>query len=65
MIPSILPILLHKDFIADKGINWWKTLAESPDLNPIENMWHELEEFSKKEVKPKTKQEFIDRIVQF
>ena len=54
-----------KDFIADKGINWWKTPAESPDSNPIENMWHELKEFSRREVKPKTKQELIDGIVQF
>uniref|UniRef100_A0A915L7J5 Tc1-like transposase DDE domain-containing protein n=1 Tax=Romanomermis culicivorax TaxID=13658 RepID=A0A915L7J5_ROMCU len=24
------------------GINWWKTLAESPDINPVENLWTEL-----------------------
>ena len=29
-------------FFADRGINWWRTPPESPDSNPIENMWHEL-----------------------
>ena len=29
--------------------NWWKTPAESPDLNLIENMWHKL---IHREVKP-------------
>ena len=27
-----------QDYLARKGINWWKTPASSPDLNPIENV---------------------------
>jgi hypothetical protein len=33
---------MAKERMEDKSINWWKTPAESPDLNPIENQWHEL-----------------------
>lgn len=40
-------------------VNWWKTPPEPPDLNPIENLWHELKEFICKEVKPKTKKKPI------
>ena len=31
-----------QEFLKQKNINWWKPPAESPDLNPIENLWHEL-----------------------
>ena len=33
-----------REFFADNGIEWWKTPPDSPDLNPIENVWHELKE---------------------
>ena len=31
-----------QQFFREKNINWWRTPPESPDANPIENMWHEL-----------------------
>ena len=31
-----------RQFMENHCINWWKTPPESPDANPIENLWHEL-----------------------
>ena len=31
-----------KAFVAENEVNWWRTPLESPDANPIENLWHEL-----------------------
>ena len=48
---------LAKEFLRTNGVNWWTTPPESPDANPIENLWHELKEFIRREVKPRNKQE--------
>lgn len=32
-------------FFEENGINWWKRLAESPDINCIENVWAALKCF--------------------
>ena len=48
-----------------KSINWWKTPPESPDLNSIENLWYQLKEFIRCEVKPTTKAELVKGIKQF
>ena len=34
-----------KRFLKDQKVTWWQTPAESPDCNPIENLWHELKEY--------------------
>ena len=56
---------LAKDFFQDNGINWWRTPPESPDLNPIENLWHELKEYIRRQVKPRTKEQLVDGIKEF
>ena len=52
-------------WLVDKSVNWWKTPLESPDLNPIENIWHKLKECIWREVKHKSKGELIKGIREF
>ena len=54
-----------KDWIEEKEINCWKTPPESPDLNPTENLWHELKEYIRRVVKPKSKEELVEGIKEF
>ena len=54
-----------KDFFIQNNINWWRTPPESPDMNPIENLWHELKEYIRRDVKPRNKEQLVDGITQF
>ncbi len=57
---------LHtRAFLQDNHINWMRTPAESPDANPIENLWHEMKEYNRREVKPTTKAELIKGLQDF
>ena len=56
---------LAKVFMEENGINWWCTPAESPDLSPIENLWHELKEYLRSKVKPKNLDELVTGIKLF
>ncbi len=51
-----------KTFLTDHEANWWVTPPESPDANPIENLWNEKKDFMRREVKPKTKNELVEGI---
>ena len=46
------------------GIVWWKSPADSPDLNPIENVWHEMKVYVRKQ-RPTTKDELVASILLF
>ncbi len=41
-------------FMADNGITWDRTPAESPDINPMENIFAEMKWYLRSKVKPKT-----------
>ena len=56
---------LASETMLKNGINWWKTPPESPDMNPIENMWHELKNHLRSRVKPKNKDELLEGIKSF
>ena len=56
---------LANSFYRENGINWWPTTAESPDANPIENMWHEMKEYLRRVVKPRKKEELMKGIQEF
>lgn len=53
------------EFVRDNSINYWPTPAESPNMNPIEMLWHELKSFLRRIVKPKNKEELVEGIQQF
>ena len=36
---------IARDFYMENDIDWWKIPPESPDLNPIQYIWHELKEY--------------------
>ena len=37
-----------------KKINWWSSPPESPDLNPIENIWGTMKQAIRNRHKPRT-----------
>ena len=50
-----------KEFFTTNNINWWRTPPESPDMN----LWHELKEYVRREVKPENKEQLVNGITRF
>lgn len=53
------------DFFKENGVDWWPTHPESPDLNPIEDIWGSLKHYLKSIFKPKNLSQLKEGIQQF
>ena len=62
--PCQVSKVTHK-FLADNKVPLFQTPPESPDCNPIENLWHELKHFIRTTVKPQNKDELMRGIETF
>ena len=49
-------------FFSDNNVNWWRTPPESPDLNPIENVWGSLKYYLRHQVKPTNQETLVKGI---
>ena len=56
--------LMAKSFFLQHNINWFKTPAESPDLNVIENVWAAMKRYVGKEA-PRTQDELVASLLRF
>ena len=54
-----------KNFFNENDDFWWETPPESPDLKPIELLWHKLKWYLRKHIKPSTKEELVAGIREF
>ena len=56
---------IAKDYIEQNGIFHFATPAQSPDLNPIEMVWHDMKIYIQEKVKPRNALELRDGIYRF
>ena len=58
-------VIKTRIFIKENSINHYKTPAQSPDLMPIELVWHDFKRYLIVEVKPDNSEELMDGIEKF
>ena len=56
---------LIEDFFEEQQVHWWPTPPESPDLNPIENVWGSLKQYLRNFYKPRNLEQLKNGIQQF
>ena len=49
-------------FFEKNHVNWWPTPPESPDLNPVENVWGSLKQYLRNFYKPQNLDQLKDGI---
>ena len=54
-----------KAYLEEHSVNWWKTPAESPDLNPIENVWGSMKYSLRHQYKPTNTESLQEGIKKF
>ena len=54
-----------ENYLVEHGINWWPTPPESPDLNPIENLWGSLKQYLRTTHKPRNLEQLKEGILNF
>lgn len=52
-------------WLRENNVAYWPTPPESPDCNPIENLWHQIKEHLRRRVKPANKEELVHGIKEF
>ena len=54
-----------EEFFERNNVEWWPSPPESPDLNPIENVWGSMKQYLRTAYKPKNLEELRAGIKRF